>query len=121
SLLEQLRGLPGVKAASVASRIPLEGGGWDTSFLIEGQPVPAPHERPSMDIQTASPDYFRVLNVPVLRGRAFTEQDNRKHVRGSGREREWGGALNVIIVDEEFARQHWPDTDPIGQRIRMDW
>src|SRR5580765_4745438 len=121
TLLEKLRSLPGVQTAAVTSRIPLEDGGWDTCFLIEGRPAPAPHERPSMDVQTAGPDYFRSMNIPVLRGRAFTEQDNREHVRGSSRERDWGGALNAIIVDEEFARRHWPDADPVGHRIRMDW
>ena len=43
SLLERLRVLPGVQTATVTSRLPLENGGWDTSFLIEGQPVPPPH------------------------------------------------------------------------------
>ncbi len=120
-LLEKLRALPGVQTAEVTSRIPLEGGGWDTSFLIEGQPVPPPHERPSMDVQTAGIDYFQTLNIPVLKGRTFNEQDNREHVRGSPREKNWGGALNAIVIDEEFAKHHLPDTDPIGKRIRMDW
>src|SRR5262245_31214263 len=121
SLLEKLRALPGVQTAEVTSRIPLEGGGSDTSFLIEGQPVPPPHERPSMNVQTAGIDYFRTLNIPVLKGRTFNEQDNREPVRGTPREKGWSGALNAIIIDEEFAKRHWPDADPIGKRIRMDW
>jgi predicted permease len=56
-----------------------------------------------MEVTAVSPDYFRVLSIPVLRGRAFTEQDNRD--------------LNVIIIDEEFARRHFPNEDPIGQRV----
>src|SRR5205814_9140108 len=102
-LLERLRGLPGVQAASVASRLPLQGGAWDTTFLIEGQPEPPPHERPSMDVQLAGPDYFRVMSIPLLHGRAFNEQDNRDRLRGTGREQDWAAALNVIIIDEEFA------------------
>jgi putative ABC transport system permease protein len=120
-LLANLRGLPGVQAASVASRVPLEGGGWDTSFLIEGQPEPPPHERPFMDVQTANLEYFRTMGITLLRGRTFTRQDNREHLRGSGREQEWGAGLNVIIIDEEFARRHWPNADPLGQRVRMNW
>src|SRR5439155_18380931 len=80
SLLEKLRVLPGVQTAEVTSRIPLEGGGWDTSFLVEGQPVPPPHERRSMNLQRAGLDYSRTLNIPVLNGRTFNEQDNNEHV-----------------------------------------
>jgi predicted permease len=61
------------------------------------------------------------MNIPVLRGRAFTERDNRQHVLGSDNEEEEGAALNVIVVDEEFAKRYWPDADPVGQRIRLDW
>src|ERR1051326_7461302 len=107
SLLERLRALPGVQTAEVTSRIPLEGGGSDTSFVIEGQPAPPPYERPSMNVQTAGIDYFRTLNIPVLKGRTFNEQDNREHVRGTPREKAWGGALDAIIIDEEFAKRHW--------------
>src|SRR5437899_11389685 len=68
-LLDQLRALPGVQSASVTSRLPFGGNDWQTSFLIEGHPEPPPHERPSMDVHLVGPDYFRVMGIPVLRGR----------------------------------------------------
>ena len=121
NLLDGLQSLPGVQTASVTSRVPLEGGGWDTSFLIEGQPEPPPHERPSTELQTVGPDYFRTVGIPLVRGRTFTEQDNLERIRGTGRENSWGAGLNTIIVNEEFARRHWPGEDPLGKRVRMDW
>jgi len=121
NLLDRLQSLPGVQTASVTSRVPLEGGGWDTSFLIEGQPEPPPHERPSTELQTVGPDYFRTVGIPLVRGRSFTEQDNLEHLRGTGRENSWGAGLNTIIVNEEFARRHWPGEDALGKRVRMDW
>ena len=120
-LLEQLRSLPGVQSATVTSRIPLEGSNWSTEFLVDGRPAPPPGELPSMDAQIVGPGYFRAMNIPVLLGRAFTERDNRQHVLGSDNEEEEGAALNVIVVDEEFAKRYWPDADPVGQRIRLDW
>jgi predicted permease len=120
-LSERLRALPGVEAAAVTSRIPLEGNDWSTEFFIDGRPAPPPGELPSMAVQTVGPDYFTAMRIPVLRGRVFTERDNREHVRGGALEREEGGGLNAIVIDEEFAERHWPGSDPIGQRIRLDW
>jgi putative ABC transport system permease protein len=125
-LIERLRALPGVQAVGVASQFPLGHSGFQAPFLVEGQPVPPPNERPFMEYTLASPDYFRALGIHLLRGRYFTEQDNREHLRG----RDLSGlndierlviGLNVVIVDEEFARRHWPNVDPIGKRIRMPW
>jgi len=127
-LLEKLRALPGVQAASIASRIPLDGRDNEMSFLIEGHPEPAPGKSLNMEVQVVAPDYFRALGIPVLRGRGFTEQDNRAHLRGrsAGRDPQdpsyaTRAGLNAIVVDEEFARRYWPNEDPIGQRVRLPW
>jgi len=56
-----------------------------------------------------------------LRGRVFTEQDNREHVRGTPREKSGNAMLNVIIIDEEFARRHFSNKDPIGRQVRIPW
>jgi putative ABC transport system permease protein len=124
SLVEKLGALPGVQHAGVAYQFPLAHEGWQTSFLIEGQPEPPPGQRPSMEVTPVSPDYFQAMNIRLVRGRFFTDADNREHLRGrdlsglnEGQRRNAG--LNVIIVDEEFARRHWPNEDPIGKRVRL--
>jgi predicted permease len=121
SLLARLRALPGVQAASVASQLPLDTRSWQTSFLIEGRAEPPPSELPAMEVHLVGPDYFRVMGTPLLRGRTFTKQDNRDHVRGTPREHSGNAMLNVIIIDEEFARRHFANQDPIGQQVRIPW
>jgi predicted permease len=121
SLLARLRALPGVQAASVASQLPLDTRGWKTTYMIEGRPELPPSERPSMEVHLVGPDYFRVMGIPLLRGRPFTEQDNRDHMRGTPREQSVNAMLNVIIIDEEFARRHFANEDPIGRQVRIPW
>ena len=126
SLQEKLKALPGAQEVGFASQVPLRSNGWQPQFAIEGQPTLPPSERPSMDLTVASPGYFRTMGIPLLRGRYFTEQDNREHLRGrdlsnlSDGER-WTAGLNVIIVDEEFARRYWPNENPIGKQVRLPW
>jgi len=78
----RLQSLPGVQMASVTSRVPLEGGGWDTSFLIEGQPRTAAHERPPTEVQTVGPDYFRTVGIPLVRGPDVHGAGQFEHIRG---------------------------------------
>jgi putative ABC transport system permease protein len=121
ALLEKLRALPGVRTASLASQIPLHEGGWDMLFLVEGRPEPPPHLQPSLQVHLIAPDYFQAMGIPLLQGRDFTEQDNREHLRGTSSGNDWGAGLNSIIIDEEFAKRHWPNQNPLGQRVRIPW
>ena len=125
-LLRNLRALPGVEAASVTSRLPFGGNDWQTGFVIEGQPEPPPHQRPSMEVHLVGPDYFQVMGIPVLRGRTFSEQDDRGHLRGRDLSalsdgQRWMAGLNAIVVDEEFARRHWPGEEALGKRVKLPW
>jgi putative ABC transport system permease protein len=121
SLLERIRALPGVQTASVASQIPFDSFSCQTSFLVEGRPEPPPGEWPSMEVHVVGPDYFRAMAIPLLRGRTFTDRDNREHVRGTDREQSGSAWLNAIVIDEEFARRHFANEDPVGKQIRLPW
>jgi putative ABC transport system permease protein len=68
-----------------------------------------------------APEYFRVMGIPLLQGRDFTEQDNREHLRGTSSGSDWGAGLNAIIIDEEFAKRYWPNQNPVRQRVRIPW
>ncbi|MBO0720536.1 MAG: ABC transporter permease [Blastocatellia bacterium] len=120
SLDEKLRALPGVEDVAFASQFPLGGRNWQNAFQIEGRPK-TPHA-PSMELTIVSPSYFHALGIPLLLGRYFNEQDNLDHLRSpefKGKsEKELAGAkVNVIIIDEEFRRRHFPNEDPIGKRV----
>ncbi|MDB6037937.1 MAG: macrolide transporter ATP-binding/permease protein [Verrucomicrobiales bacterium] len=121
ALIEKLRGLPGVQAAGIATRSPLQPYNELTGYRIVGQPEPQPADILTTEVGVASPDYFRAMGIQLLRGRYFTDLDNREHLRGSARELDTEAGLNVIIVDEEFVRRHWPNEDPIGRQIRIPW
>jgi putative ABC transport system permease protein len=102
-VLAELRSQPGVEAA--AATLPLLGG-WQTSFSVEGKPEPPPGQQPSADIARVSPDYFSVMGIRVLEGRVFEDRDRDE-------------APKVCIVDETFARTHWPGESPLGKRVKF--
>jgi len=102
-VVEKVQALPGVEAA--AFKNPLLGG-WQTSFMIEGQPIPKAGQFPSVDIGRITPDGLKAMGTRLLRGRMFTPQDHEN-------------AQKVCIVDENFASTHWPGEDPLGKRAAL--
>ncbi|HEU5237995.1 MAG TPA: ABC transporter permease [Pyrinomonadaceae bacterium] len=124
SLLQNIRTLPGVQYVGAASGLPLGNNGWQTSFVIDGRAQPPRGQTPLMEACTVSPDYFRAMGIPLLQGRYFTDQDNRSFLAGrdlsklNDGERMISGT-NVIIVDELFAKQNWPNENAVGKRIRF--
>ncbi len=121
-LLENIRALPGVESSAAASGLPLGNNGWQMGFTVEGQPRPPRDQTPLMETCLVTPDYFRAMNIPVLRGRIFNDHDDRSSLNGrdlsklNENERE-AAALNSIVIDEEFAKRYWPNEDPVGKRI----
>jgi len=102
-LLDRIDVMPGVQAASMVSLIPFGGSDTGRNFLIEGQPPPRPEDTPIFWLRIADPAYFRVMRIPLLRGREFTSHDT--------------GTPLVAIINETMARRFWPNTDPIGKRF----
>jgi len=123
-LLENIRALPGVETTAAASGLPLGNNGWQTSFVIDGRPLPPRDQTPLMEACLVTPDYFKVMNIPVLRGRVFNDRDDRSHLVGRDLSKltdveKQGAGLNSIVIDEEFAKRYWPNEDPVGKRVRM--
>jgi predicted permease len=109
--LTQLRNtiaaVPGVQSVSSEDgAVPFMGDS-EVPFWIEGQPKPATQSQmDSVLLYLVSPDYLKAMQVPLLRGRFFTEQDNTQ-------------APRVGVIDESFATKYFPNEDPIGKRIRF--
>ena len=76
------------------------------TLTIEGYQPPAGQPPPSATYNTISTDYFRTMQVPLLRGRTFTDADGEN-------------AQYVAILSEAMARKFWPDADPIGRQFQM--
>ncbi len=104
-VLRGLESVPGVEAAASTSSLPT-GGRLNQEFRVEGRPEPAPDQRMLAASSVASADYFRAMQIPVIRGRAFTAQDGPQ-------------TPPVVIISAEMARQYWQNSDPLGQRIRI--
>ncbi|HYX28622.1 MAG TPA: ABC transporter permease [Pyrinomonadaceae bacterium] len=124
NLLQNLRTLPGVQSVGAASGLPLGNNGWQTSFMIDGRPKPPPGDEPLMEACTVTPDYFRAMNIPLLRGRYYNDHDDRSFIAGKDLSKLDEGerlqaGVNVIIIDEQFAKRYWPNEDAVGKRIRF--
>ncbi len=108
-LISRIEALPGVEAAGTVTELPLSGQDNDTFFTIEGKPpVAFGSLENDANIRIISPDYFRAIGIPLLKGRSFTERDSEK-------------APNTIIVSDSFARRFLPNEDPIGKRLTIDF
>jgi predicted permease len=105
-LVQRVQAVPGIQSAALVNYIPLGGANSSDDFLIEGQPEPAPNQENEGRYRVCTPDYFETMGIPVLKGRAFTNQDK-------------AGAPPVAIVNETLAKKHWPNGDAIGKRIRF--
>jgi putative ABC transport system permease protein len=107
ALLERAKNIPGVEAAAISANSPFDDNEWDSYFHVTGTP-PAPlGQEPTAEVSPVSPDYFRVMGMSILRGRAFGPEDQAGE---KGRSRS-------IIIDESFARKFFAGKDPIGQHI----
>jgi putative ABC transport system permease protein len=98
--------LPGVKFAGFTTNLPMSGSNGDSSFEIEGRMHGREEPGPDEEIRTISPDFFRVLETPLLEGRFFSQADN-------------GDAPPVVIINSALARRYWPNESPLGKRIEL--
>jgi putative ABC transport system permease protein len=106
-LLERAQRIRGVEFAAISANSPFDDNEWDSYFHLTGTPPIPPGQQPSAEVSSVSPDYFRVLGMPILRGRGFSPED-RPGEKGHSRS---------IIIDESFAQKYFPGKDPIGQHI----
>ncbi len=103
-LKARLESLPGVKSASAVMPLPLGGDRMRVTFETEARTI-AKGDLPATEIRTIGLDYFKTIGIPLIKGRDFTERDDKK-------------APAVIIVNEAFAKQFFPGEDVIGKHIK---
>lgn len=106
-LLQRVQNIPGVEAAAISSNSPFDDTENDNFFHVTGTPSVPSDQRPTAELTAVSPDYFRVMRMPILRGRGFGPEDlpgEKGHSRS-------------IIIDESFAQKYFAEKGPIGQHI----
>jgi putative ABC transport system permease protein len=103
-IIERLKAAPGNPEVAAALPLPPNGSGFNFKFSIEGHPPPSSGTDYSANYSAVSADYFRVLRIPVLRGRSFAPEDTPE-------------SNKVCVISSEFAKHYFPNEDPVGKRL----
>jgi predicted permease len=101
---DEFKALPGVKSAGLALYSTLEGNNWGESVFVEGRPAPGPEENHGSSWDRVSPQFFQTVGQPLIRGRAFTDQDTAT-------------SQMVAVVNQTFVKKFFPKEDPIGRHF----
>ncbi len=106
AVVERVRSLPGVRAASVVRALPFSGNRGSVAFELPGQPATKDEQRLQALLNTADQHYFDTLGIPLLRGRVFDARDSAQ-------------SAPVVIVNRALAERFWPGADPVGRSLRL--
>ena len=104
--LARLQSVSGVQSAGATTSLPLTLSVNGSDFRIEGQPEPEAGKELIINISSVSPGYFQTLGVPLMKGRDFSDRDNKD-------------APETAIINNDLARTYFPNEDPIGKRIKF--
>jgi putative ABC transport system permease protein len=105
--VRRIKNITGVQHVAFTVMLPLSGSNTDSSFIIEGQDPKATGAFPDEEIRDITPDYFGVLQTPLLKGRFFTESDT-------------ADSPPVVIVNRAFEKKYFPNGEALGKRISRD-
>ncbi len=103
-LLEHLRALPGVASVATGVNVPFGGNDWESTLHVTGTPPDPLGKEPSVEINYVTPDYFKTMKMPVIRGRDFGPPDGVAQAA-------------AVIIDESLAQRFFPGQDPIGRHL----
>jgi predicted permease len=105
-LAAKLEALPGIQSVALSSRVPLGFGGGSTSVKPEGY-VSQANESMETQVAIITPNYFKTMQIPMVKGRDFTLQDTKKSQR-------------AVIVSEAFVERYWPHQEAVGKQLNSD-
>ncbi len=104
--LDAISTVPAVRQIGIANNAPATGSNSSRTIEIDGHPASNPNNPPDVGNLIVTPQYFATMQIPIARGRGFTDADRV-------------GNAPVAIVSESMARKYWPGEDPIGRRLRV--
>jgi len=105
-VLERVRALPQVTSAGASQQVPFDNCCMTLEVTVVGRPAPNPGEVPGARYSIITPGYFDAMQISLMKGRVFNEADN-------------SSAPSAVIINQEMARQFWPNSDPIGQKLHF--
>jgi putative ABC transport system permease protein len=104
-VVRRVQSLPGVQSVGVGNNLPFTYDGDSMPIGVEGRPDPPPDQRLDVVLRVVGPGYFRTMQIPLVKGRDFTEDDRDDDAR-------------VVVISEKTAARYWPGQDPIGKRLK---
>jgi putative ABC transport system permease protein len=105
-VVERIREVPGVKSASLVRGLPFSGNGGGVGIILPDREIPPKGKEPVVRFNTAVPNYFETIGIPLIKGRVFDERDQLNTQR-------------VFLINQTMARRFWPDQDPVGKQIKI--
>jgi len=105
-VVERLQEVPGVQSASLVRGLPFSGNGGTTSIVLPDREPPPKGMEPEVMFNTAMPNYFATIGIPLLKGRLFGNEDQ-------------ANTPPVVVINQTMARRFWPSQDPLGQQIKF--
>jgi predicted permease len=108
ALETRMAALPGVKSAAIANFIPFDGSSYDFSLQVRGQTYARPSDQPDVQVREVTANFFSTIGIPIVRGRAITATD-------------LASAPRVLVVNQAFAKKYFPNENPVGQALHLDW
>jgi len=105
-VVEQLQQVPGVQSASLVRGLPFSGNGGTTRIVLPDREPPAKGMEPEVLFNTAMPNYFETIGIPLLRGRVFSSEDQAK-------------TPPVVVINQTMASRYWPNQDPLGKQVKF--
>ncbi|HEY6231828.1 MAG TPA: ABC transporter permease, partial [Pyrinomonadaceae bacterium] len=105
-VVERLQQVPGVQSASLVRGLPFSGNGGTTSIVLPDREPPPKGMEPEVMFNTAMPNYFETIGIPLLKGRVFGNEDQ-------------ANTPTVVVINQTMARRFWPDQDAVGKQIKM--
>lgn len=106
-VLNRVEHLPGVKAAGYTTFLPFTNPGGSTTVLIQGAPALPIGKVNNVGVRVVTPNYFQALEVPLFKGRTFTEADGENKTP-------------LVVINQKMAQQYWPNGEAIGRQLRFD-
>ncbi len=124
AVLEQVRAVPGVESAAFASSLPYTWNTSSNSFFRPDRPPPEPGKFPNTNLHVVTPDYFRTMGIPLLRGALFDGHEPRAPLPTEAITMQSIASLYAdfvvdAVISRKMAEQFWPDEDPIGKQFQI--
>lgn len=105
-VVEQLQQVPGVQSATLVRGLPFSGNGGTTRIVLPDRELPAKGMEPEVLFNTAMPNYFETIGIPLLRGRVFGSEDQAR-------------TPPVVVINQMMAQRFWPNQDPLGKQVKF--